>query len=90
MGTGDTGMIQHLSDSIARPMAQTLKCTYHVPPIAERICNVRSEYAMIRNMEGSSSNYCIITHQTPELNPSAQRCLMRFFLLGMLLLEPCI
>jgi hypothetical protein len=26
---------------------------------------------------------------TPELNPSAQRCLTRF-LLGMLLIEPCI
>jgi hypothetical protein len=27
---------------------------------------------------------------TPELNPSAQRCLTRFFLLEILLLEPCI
>jgi hypothetical protein len=27
---------------------------------------------------------------TPELNPSAQRCLTRFFLLDVLLLEPCI
>jgi hypothetical protein len=26
---------------------------------------------------------------TPELNPSAQRCL-RYFLMGILLLEPCI
>jgi guanylate cyclase soluble subunit beta len=28
-------------------------------------------------------------HLTPELNPSTQRCLTRF-LLGILLLEPCI
>jgi hypothetical protein len=27
---------------------------------------------------------------TPKLNPSAQRCLKRFFLLGIFLLEPCI
>jgi hypothetical protein len=27
---------------------------------------------------------------TPELNPSAQRCLTRFFLLGIMLFEPCI
>jgi hypothetical protein len=27
---------------------------------------------------------------TPELNPSAQRCMTRYFLLGILLLEPCI
>jgi hypothetical protein len=30
-----------------------------------------------------------INHLTPELNPSTQRCLTRF-LLGILLLEPCI
>jgi hypothetical protein len=27
---------------------------------------------------------------TPKLNPSVQHCLTRFFLLGILLLEPCI
>jgi hypothetical protein len=31
----------------------------------------------------------LVNPLTPELNPSAQRCLMRF-LLGILLLEPCI
>jgi hypothetical protein len=32
---------------------------------------------------------CFVNTLTPELNPSAQRCLTRF-LLGILLLEPCI
>jgi hypothetical protein len=31
----------------------------------------------------------VLNPLTPELNPSAQRCLTRF-LLGILLLEPCI
>jgi hypothetical protein len=33
--------------------------------------------------------YIIVNLLTPELNPSAQRCLTRFFT-GILLLEPCI
>jgi hypothetical protein len=32
---------------------------------------------------------CVIKHLTPELKPSAQRCLTKF-LLGILLLEQCI
>jgi hypothetical protein len=32
----------------------------------------------------------IVNHLSPELNPSAQRCLTRFFYWGILLLEPCI
>jgi hypothetical protein len=31
---------------------------------------------------------CLFNPLTPELNPSAQRCLTRMFLLGILLLEP--
>jgi hypothetical protein len=36
-----------------------------------------------------TESLCLINPLTPELNPSAQRCLTRF-LLGILLLEPCI
>jgi hypothetical protein len=32
----------------------------------------------------------VLNPLTPELNHFAQRCLTRFFLLGILLLEPCI
>jgi hypothetical protein len=32
----------------------------------------------------------VLNSLTPELNSSAQRCLTRYFLLGILLLEPCI
>jgi hypothetical protein len=42
-----------------------------------------------RLSEPERKEKCVVNPVTPELNPSTQRCLTRF-LLGILLLEPCI
>jgi hypothetical protein len=43
-----------------------------------------------RHMAGSGVSQNSINPLMPELNPFTQHCLTRFFLLGILLLEPCI
>jgi hypothetical protein len=57
-------------------------------PSGQRTCtNVFISYCLAWQVR--RINPCLINPLTLELNPSAQRCLTRF-LLGILLLEPCI
>jgi hypothetical protein len=67
--------------------------------LSSKARNVAGNKTGLDKVDAIAEGYCrkvfyylhdLLKLLTPELNPSAQRCLTRFFLLGILLLKPCI
>jgi hypothetical protein len=66
----------------------SLCCCVGIHNMGRTALAVESVYLYVIIYKRLNQEY--INPLTPELYPSAQRCLTRFFLLGILLLEPCI
>jgi hypothetical protein len=79
-GDGKSRPVSGFDPRTLRPVAS--RCTVCALPTAKQMMTVMFSglgREVYKNSSGSLHNYCILNSLTPELNPSAQRCLTRFF-----------